>query len=197
MELECKANLQDCSIIDNTLMCKWELQSKNACQVGCRLEISLSGMLKAIYSPQTNRICYLEMIYDVMSYMQQLRRAAGRKEFIIVPNTLSLALSSSSSALSSEPSIISSPTEQQQSQVAIAAVEARMVFTAQSPYVLYSMNEHCMHTFGYHTNGTTNSSGVMIKMIMDLFPSQTQQQSSCVKELLMYLKVSYNNHIIY
>lgn len=49
---------------------------------GCKMEISLRGMLKAIFSPHNRLVC-VEMIYDVMSYMQQLRRAAGKRDFAV------------------------------------------------------------------------------------------------------------------
>ena len=38
------------------------------------------GMIKAIFTPQ-NRMSYLELSFDVMSFMQQLRRASGKQDF--------------------------------------------------------------------------------------------------------------------
>lgn len=63
-------------------MCKWELTTSNAVKHGCKMEISLRGMLKAIFSPHNRLVC-VEMIFDVMSYMQQLRRAAGKRDFAV------------------------------------------------------------------------------------------------------------------
>ena len=40
----------------------------------------LQGMIKAIFTPQ-NRMSYLELSFDVMSFMQQLRRASGKQDF--------------------------------------------------------------------------------------------------------------------
>lgn len=48
------------------------------------------GMLKATFTPQ-NRLVYLELSFDVMSFMQQLRRASGKQDFQVVPNTVSIA----------------------------------------------------------------------------------------------------------
>lgn len=47
-------------------------------------------MLKAVFS-LNSRLVYVEEIFDVMGFMQQLRRASGRADFIVVPNTLALA----------------------------------------------------------------------------------------------------------
>ena len=47
-------------------------------------------MIKAIFTPQ-NRMSYLELSFDVMSFMQQLRRASGKQDFQVVPNTVSIA----------------------------------------------------------------------------------------------------------
>jgi hypothetical protein len=38
------------------------------------------GMIKAVFTPQ-NRMVYLELSFDVMSFMQQLRRASGKQDF--------------------------------------------------------------------------------------------------------------------
>jgi PAS domain S-box-containing protein len=54
-------------------------------------------MVKAVFSPQ-NKLVRLDLSYDVMSFIQQLRRASGRYDFQIVPNTLSLAKDASSDA---------------------------------------------------------------------------------------------------
>jgi hypothetical protein len=37
-------------------------------------------MIKAVFTPQ-NRMVYLELSFDVMSFMQQLRRASGKQDF--------------------------------------------------------------------------------------------------------------------
>lgn len=37
-------------------------------------------MIKATFTPQ-NRMVYLELSFDVMSFMQQLRRASGKQDF--------------------------------------------------------------------------------------------------------------------
>lgn len=76
---------------EDTFMCKWDFTTKNAMVCGCRSEIVVHGMLKAVFSPVDNKITYMEEIFDVMSIMQQLRRASGKHDFSVIPNTMSLA----------------------------------------------------------------------------------------------------------
>mmetsp|Transcript_31080 Transcript_31080/g.51952 ORF Transcript_31080/g.51952 Transcript_31080/m.51952 type:complete len:1213 (+) Transcript_31080:220-3858(+) len=75
---------------DELFMCKWQLTTTNAIDHGCRYEISKQGMMKVVFSEQ-NRLSHLEMSFDVMSFMQQLRRASGNFEFLVIPNTPLLA----------------------------------------------------------------------------------------------------------
>jgi hypothetical protein len=83
-------NYEEGVISEESIMCKWEMKTLNGVQVGCMQEILVGGMLKALFSP-TNKLIYLELTFDVMGFMQQLRRASGRSEFCIVPNTYQLA----------------------------------------------------------------------------------------------------------
>lgn len=78
-------------IEDDVLMCKWDLSSTNAKSLGCTEELALFGMLKAIFTSH-HKLIYLELTFDVMSFMQQLRRATGRNDFVVVPNTYPLAV---------------------------------------------------------------------------------------------------------
>ena len=43
-------------------------------------EVYKHGMVEANFSPQ-NKLLRLEMAFDVMSFMQQLRRSSGRYDF--------------------------------------------------------------------------------------------------------------------
>ena len=48
-------------------------------------------MIKATFTPQ-NRMVYLELSFDVMSFMQQLRRASGKQDFQVCISPHSLFL---------------------------------------------------------------------------------------------------------
>lgn len=54
------------------------------------IQISQTGMCKAVFT-KANKLIYLEETFDVMSFMQQLRRASNRGDFTVIPNTLTLA----------------------------------------------------------------------------------------------------------
>lgn len=73
-------------------MCQWLMKTDNATECGAQCEVFTHGMLRAYFSPD-NRIKRLEMVFDVMGFMQQLQRAMVRGEFRMVPNTVSLSLS--------------------------------------------------------------------------------------------------------
>lgn len=64
------------------------MKTDNAVECGAQCEVFSHGMLRAYFSPD-NRIKRLEIVFDVMSFMQQLQRAVGRGEFRMVPNTVS------------------------------------------------------------------------------------------------------------
>lgn len=68
-------------------MCQWLMKTDNATECGSQCEVFSHGMLRAYFSPD-NRIKRLEIVFDVMSFMQQLQRAVGRGEFRTVPNTV-------------------------------------------------------------------------------------------------------------
>lgn len=64
------------------------MRTENAVECGARCEVFNHGMLRASFAPD-NRIEKLELVFDVMSFMQQLQRAVGDGEFRVIPNTVS------------------------------------------------------------------------------------------------------------
>ncbi|CAM9735100.1 unnamed protein product, partial [Hapterophycus canaliculatus] len=86
-------------------MCQWLMKTDNATECGAQCEVFSHGMLRAYFSPD-NRIKRLEIMFDVMSFMQQLQRAAGQGEFRMIPNTLAASVQPSQQArlvLSADP----------------------------------------------------------------------------------------------
>ncbi len=67
---------------ENTFMCKWHMSTVNAVRKGSRYEISKHGMAKAVFSAQ-NKLTFVELTFDVMSFMQQLRRSSGKFDFLV------------------------------------------------------------------------------------------------------------------
>lgn len=78
---------------EDSLMTSWDIVTTNAVQFGSRCELSVHGMLKVTFSSY-NKIIYVELSFDVMSVMQQIRRASNRNDFQVIPNTPALALES-------------------------------------------------------------------------------------------------------
>lgn len=67
-------------------MCRWLMKTENATKCGAQCEVFSHGMLKAKFTSE-HRIKHLELVFDVMSFMQQLQRAMGGGGFKITPNT--------------------------------------------------------------------------------------------------------------
>ena len=83
------------------VMCCYMLNLDNNSPDAKRAQCSQSGMLQCKFN-RANKIVALELIYDVMGFMQQLQRSSLMSpENSIVPNTLSMALQPSN-----EPRII-------------------------------------------------------------------------------------------
>jgi hypothetical protein len=82
------SGLDDTVISGDSFMCRWILRTENAVECGACHECFKQGMVHAKFSAN-NKILRLEMSYDVMCFMQQLRRASGKRYFEVVPNTVS------------------------------------------------------------------------------------------------------------
>jgi hypothetical protein len=66
-----------------SLICRWVMWTENAVACGALFECNKHGMLRATFSPQ-NRLVKVELVFDVMAFMQQLRRASGRVDFQVI-----------------------------------------------------------------------------------------------------------------
>ena len=67
----------------DTFMCKWRLCTDDLVAQGAMFEVAKQGMLLAVFSPQ-NKLRSLELSFDVMSFMQQLKRATLRDFFQVI-----------------------------------------------------------------------------------------------------------------
>ena len=89
VEYGCKVDVEmacgphECIMAGDTFMGKWHMSTTNATERGCQFELSKCGMLKATFSPVSNKLLYMEQTFDVMSFMQQLRQASGKSEFFV------------------------------------------------------------------------------------------------------------------
>lgn len=75
----------------DTIMCHWYMRTENAVERGARFEFTKHGFMKAHFAAPSSRLTFVELSFDVMGFMQQLRRATGSPEFAVVPNNLALS----------------------------------------------------------------------------------------------------------
>ena len=75
----------------DTFMCKWRLCTDDLVAQGAMFEVAKHGMLLAVFSPQ-NKLRSLELSFDVMSFMQQLKRATVRTTFLVCPQISTIVL---------------------------------------------------------------------------------------------------------
>jgi len=113
---------EDTVVVGDSVMCRWMMRTDNAVQCGSLSELYNHGMLKADFSSQ-NLIIKLDMMFDVMSYMQQIQRCSGKPCFHIVPNTVALAKQSTD--------------------------EPRMIVQADQPFLTMFVNRAWSKMFGY------------------------------------------------
>jgi hypothetical protein len=62
-------------------MCKWSITTENIVARGGLFEVAKEGMLVARFGPGSNKLRSVDVSFDVMSYMQQLRRTSERTAF--------------------------------------------------------------------------------------------------------------------
>jgi PAS domain S-box-containing protein len=74
-------------VAGNQMMARWLMTTLNAVQLGAKNEVSKQGMLCCKFN-SSHKIIGLELMFDVMAFMLQLKQAAGSDGFAVVPNTL-------------------------------------------------------------------------------------------------------------
>lgn len=75
----------------NIVMCRWVIKTENAVECGANFEVFKQGMMTAVFNAD-GTLDSVELVYDVMSFMQQLRRASPQSGFQVIPNTLNLVI---------------------------------------------------------------------------------------------------------
>jgi len=74
-------------IAGHQIMARWQLTTLNAVQCGARCEVSKKGMLCVKFN-SAHRIVALELMFDVMAFMLQLKQSTGKNLFSVIPNTV-------------------------------------------------------------------------------------------------------------
>jgi len=78
---------EEAVVAGNQMMARWVMQTLNATQCGARMEVSKQGMLCCKFN-SAHKIVGLELMFDVMALMLQLKQAAGSETFSVIPNTV-------------------------------------------------------------------------------------------------------------
>lgn len=79
--------LEDAVVSGNQMMARWVMSTTNAVQCGAKMDIVKQGMLCCKFNAN-NKITSVELIFDVMALMLQLKQAAGADTFSVIPNTV-------------------------------------------------------------------------------------------------------------
>jgi len=78
---------EDAVVAGNQVMARWIMSTSNAMECGANMEVSKRGMLCCKFN-SSHKITGLELMFDVMAFMLQLKQAAGTDSFAVVPNTV-------------------------------------------------------------------------------------------------------------
>jgi PAS domain S-box-containing protein len=78
---------EEAVIAGNQIMARWVMTTLNATECGARMEVAKQGMLCCKFNT-ANKIVGLELMFDVMALMLQLKQAAGSETFSVIPNTV-------------------------------------------------------------------------------------------------------------
>lgn len=78
---------EEAVVAGNQMMARWVMSTTNAMQCGAKMEIYKQGMLCCRFN-SSHKIVGLELMFDVMAFMLQLKQAAGLETFSVVPNTV-------------------------------------------------------------------------------------------------------------
>ena len=78
---------EEAVVSGNQMMARWSMTTINARSLGSRREVSKMGMLCARFS-SAHKIVSLEIMFDVMAFMLQLKQGTNLQAFTVVPNTV-------------------------------------------------------------------------------------------------------------
>jgi len=78
---------EEAVVAGNQMMARWVMTTTNAVQLGSKMEVSKQGMLCCKFN-SVHKITGLEIMFDVMAFMLQLKQAAGSDGFTVIPNTV-------------------------------------------------------------------------------------------------------------
>jgi PAS domain S-box-containing protein len=78
---------EEAVVAGNQMMARWVMTTTNAVLCGAKMEVTKQGMLCCKFN-SAHKIIGLELMFDVMAFMLQLKQAAGSDGFSVIPNTV-------------------------------------------------------------------------------------------------------------
>jgi PAS domain-containing protein len=78
---------EEAVVSGDQIMARWEMTTTNAIKLGSKKELKKVGMLCARFNSR-HKLVSLELIFDVMAFMLQLKQSARADFLSVVPNTV-------------------------------------------------------------------------------------------------------------
>jgi len=78
---------EEAVVSGNQMMARWSMSTTNAIKLGGKKEVKKMGMLCAKFN-SAHKIVSLELMFDVMAFMLQLKQSVGANAFTVIPNTV-------------------------------------------------------------------------------------------------------------
>jgi len=78
---------EEAIISGSQMMARWNMTTTNAVALGAKRELKKMGMLCARFN-SAHKIVALELMFDVMAFMLQLKQNSGASALAVVPNTV-------------------------------------------------------------------------------------------------------------
>jgi len=78
---------EEAVVSTNQMMARWSMNTVNAKVLGARTEVGKTGMLSVKFNA-AHKIVSIELMFDVMAFMLQLKQSVRSTVFAVVPNTV-------------------------------------------------------------------------------------------------------------
>lgn len=77
----------DAVVSGGQMLARWVMKTTNATELGAQVDVSKQGMLCGRFN-SAHKITSIDLMFDVMAFMLQLKQAMGADSFAVVPNTV-------------------------------------------------------------------------------------------------------------
>ena len=78
---------EEAVVAGNQIMARWKMSTTNATSLGAHQEVVKLGMLCVRFN-SAHKVVSMDLMFDVMAFMLQLKQSAAKTVFNVVPNTV-------------------------------------------------------------------------------------------------------------